>query len=872
MGNVALKDSLAIQNFSFNADIHPAKRPVAYFVKDFIRPDLLHIDGNFDSEKDSLKLNINANEFEYKGKVLDSLSFALSTNKSNSFLTLGVDSLHLNDSLSFDPAMLIAEIKGDMVEFDISTDHILDIVSDLNLHGTVAPFADSLFQIKINPSDFYVYGKRWHILEKNKIRIGKQFISTKNLEISHKNEKISFRTYDNTGLEVSADNIPLDLLNPTLEKVKGAKLVLGSKLNAKLGFQNVFKQKGIVGGLVVSDIILNDMNWGDLVVNLKAPDLKNPLTAKISLDSRGDVIDINGKFTPGYATKDVAKKNSYNFEIKTESYPIKVAESFLGHMVSEVTGKASARLSVYGTPKVPNISGEVKAWDGAVKIDYLQTKYKLPRATVRVDNNQFDFSGSKLLDSFSNIALIKGGIMHDHLRKFRLDMDITSPRNFLLIDTQKEHNKQFYGKGIGKVTCKFRGKFNAVDIYVNATADKGTKFIIPLSGEQEVSAVNFIKFVDFDEHDEDAPPEVEAASAPTGISFEMDLSLTPNAEVQMIFDEQTGEILKGWGEGDMKIGYSREQQFTMFGDYRIEKGAYLFNYQNYINKPFTVKKGGSVSWSGSPYDAQLAVDAVYTKSTAPLNFILEYITTNDDRAMASNPTDVELLMKLSGSLLKPQIDFDLAFPNLSGLIGSYTDAKLRTLYANKNELNRQVFGLLLMGNFLPADPSLATNSNNSYYTGINTVSEMLSNQLSLYLTDLLSEMVSDGKYLSSIDFDIGYRMYQIENMGTDGDQISTARSEVQLGLNSNFFNNRLRVKIGGSLDVGNGEGSLIGTENTNYIGGDFIIEYSLTRDGRFKVKIYTEDETIIGGWRYKSGLGFSYSKEFDSLKELFSFK
>ena len=49
----------------------------------------------------------------------------------------------------------------------------------------------------------------------------------------------------------------------------------------------------------------------------------------------------------------------------------------------------------------------------------------------------------------------------------------------------------------------------------------------------------------------------------------------------------------------------------MSGDFGITEGNYLFTYQNLVNKNFIVKPGGTISWSGDPYAAQLDIQAAY---------------------------------------------------------------------------------------------------------------------------------------------------------------------------------------------------------------------------------------------------------------------
>ena len=280
-----------------------------------------------------------------------------------------------------------------------------------------------------------------------------------------------------------------------------------------------------------------------------------------------------------------------------------------------------------------------------------------------------------------------------------------------------------------------------------------------------------------------------------------------------------------------------------------------------------MKPGGTIRWTGDPYDATINVNAIYDGlRVPPYNFILEYLSTNTDAAQRSTP--VELSMDLVGSLLQPDITFGINFPNIDPSLRTYTDGKLRALRDDPSELNRQVFGLIVLGNFLPS-PIVSTTQQQQYITGINTLSEMLSNQLSNYLTDLLSDVVMDVGFISGIDFDINYRLYQIEGLESINlDDPTTTRQQVQLGLKNYLFNDRLLINIGGNFDIINSD-DVASSNLGSYIAGDFVIEYLLTADGRYKIRAYNRNETGLDFDTQvnETGVGFSYRTEFDSFQE-----
>ncbi|MEL7120101.1 MAG: translocation/assembly module TamB domain-containing protein, partial [Bacteroidota bacterium] len=355
-----------------------------------------------------------------------------------------------------------------------------------------------------------------------------------------------------------------------------------------------------------------------------------------------------------------------------------------------------------------------------------------------------------------------------------------------------------------------------------------------------------------------------------GLSFEMDLEVTEESKIRIIFDEQAGDIIEGSGRGNLRMLLPRGQEFQMFGNYIIERGDYLFTLYNVVNKDFRINRGGTVKWTGDPFKAEIDIQAEYKNLNAPVsNFIQEYLLAADAdlKNEASQATNVDLSLNLQGELMQPIVSFDIDFPNLRGQLQNYTDSKLRILKQDQNELNKQVFGLILAGQFLPSDFGLQGSQ-----ILFNTVSELLSNQLSLLITELFSEFIGEGEVLTSIDFDIAYNQYQSVDLG-DGQDVNGGE-EVQVRLKQNFFNNKLSILVGGNIDINNSLQSAPGTNNGAFIGNDFVLEYAITNDRSLKLQVYQRLEPDIGGGRrFQIGTGLSYRKEYKSFKDfLRSFK
>jgi hypothetical protein len=337
--------------------------------------------------------------------------------------------------------------------------------------------------------------------------------------------------------------------------------------------------------------------------------------------------------------------------------------------------------------------------------------------------------------------------------------------------------------------------------------------------------------------DADAPVEFEREFSFKfqNLTLDMDVEVTSDAEVQLIFDPKVGDILKGRGNGDLRISLDRTGNFKMFGEYFIQKGEYLFTLQNIINKKFLLQQGGTINWNGSPYDALVNIQASYGVRTSLYDLMYP-----DTSEIYKRRIQVDCLLKLTDNLMNPNISFDIDLPNSDE--GTRTEVRNRIGVGNDQEMNRQVFGLLVLNRFFPTETQGSVLTQTGGFFSSSTT-EMISNQLSNWLSKI------------SNDFDVGvnYR---------PGDDITG--DELGVALSTQLFNNRLIVD--GNVGVANTQSS------SSNIVGDVNIEYKITPDGRFRVRAFNKSNDInslTNNAPFTQGVGVSYQKEFDRLADLF---
>ena len=162
-------------------------------------------------------------------------------------------------------------------------------------------------------------------------------------------------------------------------------------------------------------------------------------------------------------------------------------------------------------------------------------------------------------------------------------------------------------------------------------------------------------------------------------------------------------------------------------------------------------------------------------------------------------------------------------------------------------------GLIVFGGFLPQNSGVASNRD-LYAGGINTATEFLSSYLTKQLAD----------YISGVDIQFGYNnVQQYDKLST----ASTTYQQFRLRGSKDFLDGRLSLSGGVNLESG-----LI-LQTSDFLGGDIIVDYSLTNDKRLRIRVSgVRDQVLDGRVRTKPAVGLRYRDDFDNFGELFKKK
>lgn len=599
--------------------------------------------------------------------------------------------------------------------------------------------------------------------------------------------------------------------------------------NADLNVTGVLKNPVISASAGISNFTVNDTEIGDLTLLSNYGRATDVLDLEGSLTKQGFAV---ANFKGEYAVKE---EEPLSGVLSLDNLDLGLVNLLELEEVDQFSGRANGEITVSGDLSSPRTNGYIDFEKAGFRVDYLNVFFEFSDR-VRVEEDWLGIDYKPLADQEGNTGFVVASAFHDNFSDWSYDVS-ADVKDFLVLDTDRTMNEIFYGSARASGFLQIGGYDDFLEISIEAKTGRGTVLKLPLDRSSDVTLENFVYFIN-----RDAKSTEEREANLDGVSLRINVEATPDAEIQLIFDERAGDIMRAKGSGILTLEISPSGEFEMFGRYEITEGSYLFTLQNLINKQFRVRSGSTVSWYGSPYEADLDIDAVYNLRTQLFPVMIE----NRDRYRTRE--DVNVVLKLTDKLLNPAISFSIELPQSTEIERSQLASALSTT----QQLNQQVFALLILNRFLPVLPEQeGQGSAGGGFAGLGsaTTSDFVSTQISNWLSEI------------SNDFEIGlnYR---------PGDQISN--QEIAVALSTQIFNER--VLVSGNFGV-TSPTEMQYTRGQSGLVGDFLLEYLITEDGRLRMKVFNETNPYEVfdqvGSIYTQGVGLIYQEDFNTLDEFF---
>lgn len=700
--------------------------------------------------------------------------------------------------------------------------------------------------VDIKPTDVILNDTIWKI-HPSQIVAESEKIHIDNFYFGHTDQFLRINGYasqnvsDSVKVELKDINVDyvFDVLNFKAVDFKGA-------ASGVAYASGIFKDPIMNTRLFVRDFSFNDGVFGDM--NLYGEWNQQEEGIFINADIKEKEIASVG--VKGYIYP-LRPKSGLDLDIKPQNANIKFLEHYVGGIVSDIKGRASGRIRLFGPFSSLNLEGNARA-DANFRVNALNSYFSL-EDSVRFVPERMSVQDAFISDAEGHIGRVTGWINHRHFGDMTYRLEVNAS-NMQVMNTVEDPDVPFYGKIYATGNAILAGNGQGLRVDAALATNRNTNFVYTMAASASAASNQFVKFVDKTPHINQVDSllfvsefelaqrkQEEEEEQETDVNLNIQMDVTPDATVKILMDPTSNDHISAKGNGNIRLEFYNKGDVKLFGNYSITQGIYKFSIQEVIRKDFLIKDGGTIQFSGDPNDGIMNIQAAYTVNSASLSDLVPEEVLSDPNRQVNRNVRVNCLMNLSGSLFRPEVKLDIELPNVS----SETENLVRNYIRTDEDTNMQMLYLLAIGKFYTPD-YVATTQNSNVMTSV------LSSTLSGQLNRILSQIIDNNNWIIGTNLSTGERGW------TD--------VEVEGMLSGQLLNNRLLI----NGNFGYRDNPL---SNTNFV-GDFEAEWLLTRVGDIRLKAYNEtnDQYYTRSNLTTQGIGIIYRKDFDSWKSLFSWR
>jgi hypothetical protein len=846
-GQTQLKTGSEPQAFSFEIKLH--NHPI---LREVFFPRLREfwpgpITGSFDSQKNILKLNATMEKIVYGTTEIRDLVADVNSDVSALNYKISCSAIS-NSQINLDNFLVEGKLADSKITLKASS---VDEKQSKKLLISSQIIRDKdNYKLTLDAEDFYLMDNRWNIAADNYIEFGSQGLLIHNLFISRAESQINIASVHdqfNDDLNIAIINFRLNDISGIIEK--DTSLIKGN-VDGNILLKRVNNTYGLIADATVRNLLVREVPIGNLYVKAENPAAET-FNIEMKLSGAENNITANGIFV----TK--GEQNPVNIKVDIRTLSLNTVQVFSMGTIKEASGSLSGEFLIEGITAAPEITGIIEFNNAFITPAALNNRLQLGNETVQIKKDGIYFNSFKILDSGQHLASIDGSVKMDHFRDFVFALQV-STQDFLLFNTTAKDNNEFYGRMVIDSKVDIKGPLKLPVVNAKLKMKKGSNFTFAVP-EEELTPDKGEDVVEFEDLSILNPllyskKEIQRSGL-TGFDISSVIEIDKQATLRLLLDPTSSDSLVVKGDAALSFTIDRSGKMSLTGAYNLNEGSYLVSLEALIKRKFDIKSGSTIIWNGDPMDALVSIDATYSVRAAPIDLVADQMSglSETDKNTYKQRYLFVVLLRLRGAILSPEINFEIQLPpEDKGILGGAVNAKLNMLNEDPSELNKQVFALLVLGRFVQENP-LQTESSVASSIVRTTVGKFLSAQLNQWSSRLVPGM--------ELNFDIqSYNDYQSGQ--------AQGRTQVDIGVKKQLFNERLAVQVGGVVDV---EGEKAKQNSASEITSDVTIEYKLMKDGRFRLKGFRHNkyEGAIEGQLIETGAGVLYVLDFNKWSEFF---
>ena len=505
---------------------------------------------------------------------------------------------------------------------------------------------------------------------------------------------------------------------------------------------------------------------------------------------------------------------------KMTRFPLSIANGFVPDQIVGLQGYGEGEFKIKGTTVHPDVDGEIFVEDAYLVSEPYGVKMRFDNDPVRLVDSKLLIENLGLYAYNDEPLILMGNIDFSNMNYITMDMRMRA-RNLLLINSKQEAKSIAWGKAYVNFLARMQGPLEQLKMRgrLDVLGSTDMTYLLldsPLSTDNRLDEL--VKFTDFS----DSTVVVETRPLPTGFEADLTINISQGAHILCNLNTERTNYVDLIGGGDLRMRYTSEG-IDLKGKYTLTSGDMKYSLPVIPLKTFHVKEGSYVEFTGDPYNPKLNITATErTKSVV------------NDEYGGTRSVVFDCGVEITKTLNDMGLRFIIQAPEDQSVNGELLSMSLE-------EQGKIAVAMLTTGMYL--------DSNNAGNFSMNTA-------LSAFLQSEINQIA--GSALKTVDINIG-----VENSVSSS---GAATTDYSFQFSKRFFNNRLKIEIGGLVSTG---ASVQGQKQSFF--DNVSMEYRLNQEGTKNLKLFYKQNSYdwLEGYTSEYGGGFVWRKKFDSWRNLF---
>lgn len=564
-------------------------------------------------------------------------------------------------------------------------------------------------------------------------------------------------------------------------------------------------------------------NWTMSAVYLPMSDGGHHVDGYMTRNGR-TLAEINGYYK---ASEKDGEKDMMNAHINLQRFPLELSKAFIPDDMASLAGYASADVTVEGSTASPIINGSMQTDSVNIFIPMTSMNLRFENKPISLTNNKLIFNRYSIFSRGNNPYIIDGSIDFSDMANMYMDIKM-SARNFEVFNSRKNRTSMVYGKMYIDLDTSIKGTPDAISVRGNANILGNSDFTYilresPLTVEDRLAeTVTFVNFADTAA----AKRKPLQTMRPGGIDMLVNLHIDQAVQCRVDINESGTNYMQVEGGGDLAFQYTPDGNMLLNGRYQLMSGEMKYEMPVIPLKTFKIREGSYIEWTGNVMDPRLNIQAYERMRTSV-----------SQEGQASRMVGFDVGVSITNRLN----DLGFAFTIDAPEDGSMQN-ELATMSASQK--NKAAVTMLVTGMYI-SDSSTAKLDANS--------------ALNSYLQGQINNIA--GNALKTIDLSLGME-------STNATETGDTRTDYNFQFAKRFWNNRVRVVIGGKISTGNAA-----VRDESFI-DNISLEYRLDNSGTRYVKLFHDKKyaNVLEGEVTETGAGIVLKKKVARIKDLFIFQ